>query len=67
VREGTAWDEWRNAYVNTHLNPADLLTKPLSGSKRWSFVRMLLHWLAPAKDVVGEDKNDCQLVDTSSN
>lgn len=44
VREGAARDEWRTAYVNTHLNPADLLTKPLaSGEKRTSFVRMVLH------------------------
>jgi len=44
VREGCARDEWRTAYVNTHENVADLLTKPLpSGEKRWKFVRMLLH------------------------
>ena len=44
VREGVARDEWRTAYVNTHLNPADLLTKTLpSGEKRMSFVRMLLY------------------------
>ena len=34
VREGSARDEWRIAYINTHLNVADLLTKPLpSGEK----------------------------------
>jgi hypothetical protein len=44
VHEGSARDEWRTAYVNTHLNPADLLTKPLPhGEKRRSFVQMLLH------------------------
>ncbi len=48
VREGSARDEWRTAYINTHLNPADLLTKPLSpGEKRRSFVRMLLHHIYP--------------------
>ena len=48
VREGAAKDEWRTAYVNTHLNPADLLTKPLpSGEKRWKFVGMILHHLSP--------------------
>jgi hypothetical protein len=48
VREGAARDEWRTAYVNTHENPADLLTKPLpSGEKRWKFVAMILHHLAP--------------------
>ena len=35
VREGFACDEWRTAHVNTHDNPADLLTKPLPvGAKR---------------------------------
>ena len=35
VREGCASDEWRTAYINTHENVADLLTKPLSsGEKR---------------------------------
>jgi hypothetical protein len=44
VREGSARDEWRTAYVNTHLNPADLLTKPLpNGQKRMGFVSMILH------------------------
>ena len=44
VREGCARDEWRTAYVNTHDNVADLMTKPLpSGEKRWRFIRMLLH------------------------
>jgi len=44
VREGCARDEWRTVYVNTHLNPADLLTKPLkAGEKRSSFVRIILH------------------------
>ena len=46
VREGCARDEWRTTYVNTHDNPADLMTKPLpSGEKRNKFVRMLLWWL----------------------
>lgn len=44
VREGTARDEWRTAYVNTHENESDLLTKLLpSGEKRKGFVRRLLH------------------------
>ena len=44
VREGAARDEWRTAYVNTHDNEADLLTKLLpSGEKRKGFVRRLLH------------------------
>ena len=45
-REGSARDEWRTAYVNTHHNPSDLLTKPLPpGDKRMSFVRMILHYI----------------------
>lgn len=47
VREGVARDEWRTAYVNTHDNIADLLTKPLSGPKRVKFVRMILHHIYP--------------------
>ena len=44
VREGVAKDEWRTAYVNTHDNEADLLTKLLpSGEKRHGFVRSVLH------------------------
>jgi len=43
VREGCARDEWQTTYVNTHENPADLLTKPLSGEKRATFVRMVQH------------------------
>jgi hypothetical protein len=44
VREGVARDEWRTAYVNTHENEADLLTKLLpAGEKRRGFVRNLLH------------------------
>ena len=44
VREGTARDEWRLAYVNTQYNEADLLTKTLpSGPKRHGFVRNILH------------------------
>jgi len=46
IREGCARDEWRTAYINTHLNLADLLTKPLpSGEKRSGFVRKFLYWL----------------------
>jgi hypothetical protein len=44
VREGTARDEWRTAYINTHDNPSDMLTKPLpSGEKRRKFCRMVLY------------------------
>ena len=44
IREGAARDERQTAYVNTHDNEADLLTKLLpSGEKRQGFVRRLLH------------------------
>ena len=44
MREGVARDEWRTAYVSTHDNPADLLTKVLPmGDKRRGFIRMLQH------------------------
>ena len=44
VREGVAANEWRMTYINTHDNPADLLTKALrNGEKRMKFVRMFLH------------------------
>ena len=43
IREGCAANEWRTSYIHTSLNLADLMTKPLSGEKRWGFVRMLLH------------------------
>jgi hypothetical protein len=44
VREGCARDEWRMAYVSTHENESDLLTKLLPhGEKRKGFVRNLLY------------------------
>ena len=44
VREGTARDEWRLTYINTHDNPADLMTKCLApGEKREKFVTSLTH------------------------
>ena len=47
VREGVARDEWCTAHVNTHLNPADLLAKPLpSKEKRSSFIGVVPHWLS---------------------
>ena len=51
VREWAAKDERRTAYINTHLNPADLLTKPLPGStKRMNFVRMIFHYFFASVD-----------------
>ena len=46
ICNGVDRNEWRTAYVNTHLNPADILTKTLPlGDKRTSFVRMILHYI----------------------
>jgi hypothetical protein len=46
VREGVAKLEWCTTYLNTHLNPADLLTKSLpGGEKRSRFTSYLLHYL----------------------
>ena len=43
VREGVARGEWVTAYINTHDNIADLLTKPvISGEKRDGFVMKIL-------------------------
>ena len=55
VREGSALDEWRTTYINTHDNIADLMTKNLaSGEKRTKFCKMLLHFLKPSIEV-GEE------------
>ena len=44
VREGSAMDEWRTGYINTELNPADLLSKPVkNGESRRTKIRMILH------------------------
>ena len=46
VREGVAKDEWRTTYLNTHLNPSDMLTKSLpGGEKRSRFTGYFLHYL----------------------
>ena len=50
VGEGSARGEWRMAYVNTHDNKADLLTKPLpNGEKRRKLVRNLFHHISRGK------------------
>ena len=44
VGEGSAMDEWRTGCINTELNPADLLSKPVkNGESRRTKVRMILH------------------------
>ena len=45
VCEQFAAEEWRTTYLHTSLNISDLMTKTLSGEKRWHFVRMLLHYI----------------------
>ena len=46
VREGTAKDEWRTAYISTKDNPSDMLTKSLpGGEKRSKFIGQLLHYI----------------------
>ena len=46
VREGVAKTEWKTAYLNTDLNPSDMLTKSLpGGDKRRRFTAFLLHYL----------------------
>ena len=45
VRECSAMDEWRTGYINTDLNPADLLSKlEKNGKSRRTKVRMILHY-----------------------
>ena len=51
VRDRSAHGEWRTAYMNTHDNVADLLTKLLpNGEKRWKFIRNLLHHISQGKE-----------------
>ena len=46
VIEGIAKDEWITAYINTHLNPVDVLTKSLHGGQKHSnFLSFLLHYV----------------------
>ena len=46
VREGVTKTEWKTTYLNTNLNPSDLLTKSLpEGDKRQRFISFVLHYL----------------------
>ena len=55
VRRGSALDEWRITYINTHDNIADLMTKNLaSGAKIMKFCEMLLNFLKPSIEI-GEE------------
>ena len=46
VREGSAKDIWRTTYINTHDNPADLFSKPLTNNvKRKKHIGTFLHYL----------------------
>ena len=45
-REGSALDEWRTAYTNTHDNLSDILTNSLpTVEERNKFCKHLLHYL----------------------
>ena len=45
VREGVAKTEWKTTYINTLLNPSDMLTKSLpGGEKRTRFTTYVLHY-----------------------
>ena len=43
VREGVARNEWRTGHIKPLDNPADLLTKPLTATRRENLVRSILH------------------------
>ena len=46
VRECVAKTEWKTTYLNTHLNPSDMLTKSLpGGEKRTRFTSFVLHYI----------------------
>ena len=46
VREGLTKDEWRDAYLNTNHNCADMGTKSLpGGEKRTRHTSFLLHYV----------------------
>ena len=46
VREGCAKDEWRTAYINTHNNPSDMLTKSLPGGEKCTlFTSYVLYYI----------------------
>ena len=42
IREGCVADEWHTSYINTSENISYLMTKLLSGEKRWQLIRILL-------------------------
>ena len=45
MREGVSADQWRTAYINTKLNPADILTKNLpAGENRFRKVRISIYF-----------------------
>ena len=46
VRESIAKDEWQTAYINTHYNPAGMLTNSLAGrEKRLKFIGCVMHYI----------------------
>lgn len=64
VRESSALDEWRTAYINTHGNVADLMIKnSLSGEKRTKFFKILLHYLNLTVEVETSNEHPAAAVD----
>mmetsp|Transcript_16796 Transcript_16796/g.16223 ORF Transcript_16796/g.16223 Transcript_16796/m.16223 type:complete len:157 (-) Transcript_16796:444-914(-) len=46
LREGVAKDEWRTTYLNSHLNPSEMMTKSLLGEEKLTlFISHCLHYL----------------------
>ena len=51
VHEEVSADEWRTAYINTKLNPADTLTKNLpAGENRYRKVRVVSFDIFPNEE-----------------
>ena len=48
VREGVARDEWRTGYINTALNPSDIMTKMVTSKEdRKRKIRQMLYDIYP--------------------
>ena len=58
VREGVARNEWRTGYIRTIENPADVLTKPLSSTKRIPLIKKILHHVYDNMDKDEDERVD---------
>lgn len=55
VREGGSADMWRTTYINTKLNPANILTKNLpAGINSYTKVQMIMYDIYPCEDGDGK-------------